>query len=212
MNESPKPSEIILMISGVLLFIVSFFSWVSLSLDGDAQEEVDDAREQLEEAIEAAEESGDDDFVDDLEEQLDSIEGVDGGWNAWGGSPEGSDGFPGLFPIATLAALFGLGVAVVVALKRFSSTSLSETIAGFTWSQIYLVVAGYAALVTLSFLILDKSFGQGSSDGISAGAGIGLWLALLASAGLVAGAVMHAKEVVGPGPGPGPGAAPPQSF
>lgn len=209
MKESPKPSEIILMVSGLLFFVFTFFSWVTV----EATDEVCEfQREQLEDA-----EDGDapDDVIEDYEDDLADCEDEagGGGWNAWGSSPEDSDSYTGLFPIVTIAGLLALGTAVVVALRIFTSTSVPETMVGFTWPQLHLATAVFAALVTISFVILDKSFGlsdEFEDAGASIGAGLGLWLGLLAAAGLVVGAVMTQKEE-GPAPASGP-SAPPQQF
>src|SRR5690606_26078572 len=119
-----------------------------------------------------------------------STQGTEVGWNAWGGG-DAADfvEFPALFPIATIAVLLGLAAAVLVAVATFTQTNLPDSVAGFTWPQVHLVIAVYAALVTLSFVLLDKTLG-GETGGGDIGVGIGLWFSLLASAGLVVGAVM----------------------
>jgi hypothetical protein len=168
-NQNPRPSELIIMISGVALFIFSFLTWIEISDRGESV-----------------------------------------GWNAWGGG-DGADFFsyPGLFPIASISALLGLAAAVVIALRLFANVNLPERVVGFTWNQVHLVIAVFCALVTLSWVILDKSFGD-DAGGADVGAGIGLWLSVIAAIGLVVGAVMLTKD--DGAPAGNPNAGPPQSF
>jgi hypothetical protein len=90
-----------------------------------------------------------------------------------------------LFPLATLPALLGLIMALQVALTTFAGVKLPERVLGFDWTQIHLICGAQAALLMLCFLVKDK---------VGASYGIGFWLMLLASFGLVAGAVMLARE------------------
>jgi hypothetical protein len=91
----------------------------------------------------------------------------------------------GLFPLATYIPLIGLAMGVLVALTAFANVNLPENVFGFTWSQIYVALGVFAALLGLGFLLRDA----GGAD-----RGIGLWLGLLASIGLVVGAVMYHLE------------------
>lgn len=102
--------------------------------------------------------------------------GFGGGLNAWDS---------GFFPTYTLVAILGAAMAVLVALEAFAGTKLPNEVFGFTWPQIHLALAVYTALLSLSFLIVDK----GGAD-----MGIGFFLSLVASAGLVVGAVMLRNE------------------
>jgi hypothetical protein len=91
-----------------------------------------------------------------------------------------------LFLIATLPALIGIAMAVVVALVAFAANvTLPEKIAGFTWDQVHLVLGLQAAIMMLAFLIQDT----GGSD-----KGIGLYLTLLAAIALFVGAILRTRE------------------
>ena len=90
--------------------------------------------------------------------------------NAW-------DGDYLLFPTYAWVGIFGTAMAAVILLRTFANVSLPSDILGFTWPQIHLVLAFFAALIALSFLIGGDH------------RGIGFWLSFLAAAGLVVGAV-----------------------
>jgi hypothetical protein len=89
----------------------------------------------------------------------------------------------GLFPIATLIALYGIVMAAQIALTKFANVSLPDRVAGFTWEQVHLLLAVFALLMSIGWII----------SGINS-KGIGLWLLFLGSIALVAGAVMLQRE------------------
>jgi hypothetical protein len=111
------------------------------------------------------------------------------GTNAWGS---------GAFPIITLAALLGIAMAVVVALQAFANVNLPDRVLTLTWTQVHLVLAIYAALLMLSWLLLKYPS--------SVDRGAGFWLMLLGAIALVVGAFMMRNE------SPSTGPAPPTSF
>ena len=86
------------------------------------------------------------------------------------------------FPTYTWVGIFGVAMAAVILLRTFANVSLPAAILGFTWPQIHLILAIFAALIAVSFLIAGQDFG------------IGYWLSLLAAAGLVVGAVRMRSE------------------
>jgi hypothetical protein len=106
------------------------------------------------------------------------------------------------FPLATYIPLVGLVLGGHVALSRFANVNFPGQILGFTWTQIHLVLAIFAGLLALGFLIINPL-------GSDIDKGIGLWLSLLAAIGLIVGAVLEHVEgesaIV-------PGSAPPQPF
>ena len=98
--------------------------------------------------------------------------------NAWG---------DGAFPLATLIVIYAFGTGVLVALTRFANVKLPGNVLGFTWNQIYLVLGFFAALMALFWIPVPDD------------TGIGLWIMLLGSLAVVAGAVMNGREQQTPG-------------
>ena len=102
------------------------------------------------------------------------------------------------FPLGTYIPLIGLILGGHVALTRLATVNMPDRVLGFTWPQIHLILAIFAGLLALGWLIVDPT--DGAAD-----KGIGLWLCILASIGLVVGAVMEYMEgerVVAPGNAP----------
>ncbi|HEY1279160.1 MAG TPA: hypothetical protein VGF22_05765 [Acidimicrobiales bacterium] len=118
-----------------------------------------------------------------------------GDTSAWG---------DGAFAIITLAALLGVVMAVVVALTAFANVKLPETVLGFTWKQIHLLLAVYAVVLMIGWLIYKV---PGSKD-----FGAGFWLMFLGAIGLVVGAVMLQRDETAAAAGPGTGTTPPTPF
>jgi hypothetical protein len=108
--------------------------------------------------------------------------------NAWGEF---------LFPLLTLPAVVGLIMAAHVLLTAFGGVQLPARVLGLDASRLHLVLGAYATAVMVCFLISDSGF-QGSSPDRSAG----FWLMLLASIGLLVGAVMM-RNTDGGGAGTG---------
>lgn len=88
----------------------------------------------------------------------------------------------GWFPVVTLIPLYGVVMALHVALTKFASVDLPDRIVGFTWEQLHLVLGFFAALMSLFWLVAAEDTGAG------------LWLMLLGSIALVVGAVMLQNE------------------
>jgi hypothetical protein len=89
----------------------------------------------------------------------------------------------GAFPIATLIPIYGILMALQVALAKFANVNLPDRVASFTWEQVHLILGAFALLMSIGWVI----------SGIEE-KGIGLWLLLLGSIGLIAGAVMLQRE------------------
>jgi hypothetical protein len=89
----------------------------------------------------------------------------------------------GAFPIVTLIPIYGVVMAAHIALTKFANVQLPDRVGTFTWEQVHLVLGLFAALMALGWLI------SGIDD-----TGIGFWLLLLGSIGLVVGAVMLQRE------------------
>lgn len=88
-----------------------------------------------------------------------------------------------IFPVATLLPLYGVVMAGHIALTKFTGVKLPARIGTFTWEQIHLALAFFAALLALCFLMVNN-------PGLAAG----VLIEVLAAAGLVYGAVMLQKE------------------
>ncbi len=89
----------------------------------------------------------------------------------------------GLFPIATLLPLYGLVMALQIALTKFASVSLPASVLGFTWEQVHLALGAMAALMALGWLVTDYGDKQ-----------IGMWFEILGGFALVVGAVLLQRE------------------
>ena len=88
-----------------------------------------------------------------------------------------------LFPIATLLPLYGLIMAVQIALTKFGGVNLPDRLVGFTWEQVHLVLGIMAGLMAIAWLITDTGDKQ-----------IGEWLEVLGGIALAVGAVMMQRE------------------
>ena len=116
------------------------------------------------------------------------------------------------FTLCWLAVVLGVLCVVYVVLKA-TGTQLPE-LGSVSWGQIVLGVAVVAFLFILIKVIVGPSTGgvDISGTGVSKDRKIGIFLGLLASAGLVAGAFMNVREageLPGPMGGSSGGAAPP---
>lgn len=94
------------------------------------------------------------------------------GANAW------DTEFFGLLGI--YCAIIGLIIGGGIALRQFGNVNMPDQIMGFTHEQIHLIGAEFALLITIGLLVRGD-------------VGIGLWLGLLGSAAMMAGAVMDLK-------------------
>ena len=97
-----------------------------------------------------------------------------GDTSAWG---------EGAVPIATLLPLYGLVMALQIALTRFASVKLPESVLGFSWEQIHLALGAMAALMAIGWLLTDYGDKQ-----------IGMWFQILGGIALVVGAVLLQRE------------------
>jgi hypothetical protein len=87
------------------------------------------------------------------------------------------------FPIATLLPLYGLIMALQIALTKFASVKLPDSVLGFTWEQIHLALGAMAALMAFGWLVTDYGNKQ-----------IGEWFEILGAIALVVGAVLLQRE------------------
>jgi hypothetical protein len=153
-NVQLKPSEIVIIASGVVALVFSFFNWQ--------------------------------DFPG-------------GSWNAW--DPDAT------LPLATYIPIIGVIMAGHIALSRLVGVSFPERVVSFTWGQIHLVLAVFAGLLAIGWLIIAEELA------------IGFWLTFVATIGLIVGAVMLFVEEqtsprtaqAPPAPRPEPPQPPPSS-
>jgi hypothetical protein len=89
----------------------------------------------------------------------------------------------GNFPIATLLPLYGVIMAVQIAITKFASANLPARVVGFTWEQVHLALGILAGLMAVGWLLTDTGDKQ-----------IGLWLEVLGGIALAVGAVMMQRE------------------
>jgi hypothetical protein len=85
----------------------------------------------------------------------------------------------GWFPLATLLPIYGVVMAVLVALVRFAQVELPDEIAGWTLDQVLMVVGLLAGLMAVAWLLTDVG-----------DKGIGLWVQILGGIALAVGSVM----------------------
>jgi hypothetical protein len=87
------------------------------------------------------------------------------------------------FPIATLLPAYGVVMALQVALTKFASVKLPDSVVGFTWEQLHLALGAMAGLMAIGWLLTDYGDKQ-----------IGEWFEILGGIALVVGAVMLQRE------------------
>ena len=89
-------------------------------------------------------------------------------------------GFLGIF-----LAVMGLATAITVGLTTFAGTKLPADILGFTWNQIYMMFGFTASIVTIGYLFTGHTK-------------IGLFLGLIGSLVMLAGAFMESQVTAKP--------------
>jgi hypothetical protein len=103
-----------------------------------------------------------------------------GSANAWS-----TETIPGLLLTATWVPLLSLAIVVFVAIKVFGN-GFPDSVLGFSWAQLAIVVGFIDVLISLGFLVANRSLGSlGSLD-----LGPGLILSFITSLVLLAGAVL----------------------
>lgn len=103
-----------------------------------------------------------------------------GSANAWS-----TETIPGLLLTATWVPILSLAIVVFIAIKVFGN-GFPDTVLGFTWAQLAIVVGFIDVLISLGFLVANRSLGSlGSLD-----LGPGLILSFITALILLGGAVM----------------------
>jgi hypothetical protein len=87
------------------------------------------------------------------------------------------------FPLATLLPLYGVVMALHVALTRFGKVNLPARVATFTWEQVHLVLGLMAGLMAVAWLVTDV----GDKE-------VGLFFEVLGGIALAVGAVLMQRE------------------
>jgi hypothetical protein len=88
-----------------------------------------------------------------------------------------------VFPVATLLPIYGVIMAVEVALTALARVRLPRRVAGFTWEQIHLVLGLMAGLMAAAWFVTDT----GKKP-------IGQWLEIAGGVALAIGAVRMQRE------------------
>jgi hypothetical protein len=103
-----------------------------------------------------------------------------GSANAWS-----TETIPGLLLTATWVPLLSLAIVVFIAIKVFGN-GFPDSVLGFSWAQLAIVVGFIDVLISLGFLVANRSLGSlGSLD-----LGPGLILSFITSLVLLGGAVL----------------------
>src|SRR5215469_3248260 len=103
-----------------------------------------------------------------------------GSANAWS-----TETIPGLLLTATWVPLLSLAIVVFIAIKVFGN-GFPDTVLGFTWAQLAIVVGLIDVLISLGFLVANRSLGSlGSLD-----LGPGLILSFITALVLLGGALL----------------------
>jgi hypothetical protein len=87
------------------------------------------------------------------------------------------------FPIASLLPIYGVIMAVQIALTTYAGVNMRGRIAGFTWEQIHLVLGLMAGLMALAWLVTDVGDKK-----------IGLWFEVAGGIALAVGAVRLQRD------------------
>ena len=109
------------------------------------------------------------------------------------------------FLFGIIPVLLAIIMVAQIALSRFTETKLPDL--PVTWAQVHLVAGGLAALLVLLKLIIGDKYSLGGLGilgihSISLDRQFGIFLAFLATVGLVAGAVMKYQEPADAAPPP----------
>ena len=103
-----------------------------------------------------------------------------GSANAWS-----TETIPGLLLTATWVPLLSLAIAIFVAIKVFAN-GFPDQVFGFTWAQLSMVVGLIGVLISLGFLVANRSLGNLGSLNL----GVGLILSFITALVLLAGGVL----------------------
>jgi hypothetical protein len=182
------PGVIVILAAALVMLIFSFLPFFKLDVGGGARDAAEQACEGLP-----------DDLADACRDALGDVAGGGGdqNFNAWNND--------GLFPLATLPLIYGLIMAIQIALAKFANVKFPERIVGLTFPQIHIALGVNATLIMLAYLLLDK-------DPLDFG--IGFFFMLIGAIALAVGAFIYQREEAtspGTAPPPPPPPAPPSA-
>lgn len=191
-----KPSQIVLLVSGLLVVVFSFFAFNRYDPDREQRRLLEDSCENLGDVPSSRRASA-----------RSVCEGIDG-WSAWTGiEVEIDDGFfsfkGGFAPLSIWPALLALVVAGATAATAFANVKLPDNVLSFTTKQLLGALSLIAFLIMFGILIggaegLYETGGSSPEDDewlqLGFRWGIGFWLMLAGTAGLVVGSVMDLKD------------------
>ncbi|MGI8795267.1 MAG: hypothetical protein ACR2IR_01540 [Acidimicrobiia bacterium] len=104
--------------------------------------------------------------------------------------------------------LLALAMAVQIALARFTTTEMPK-VGSLTWGQVHLILGGLAAVLVLLRLLITDSVSAFGVDLGDLDRKFGLFVAMIAALGLVAGAFLKMQDPADAGAAGGPAAPPP---
>ncbi len=90
---------------------------------------------------------------------------------------------PYLFPLATLLPVYGLVMAVHIAITRIGNVRLTRTVFGLTWEQLHLVLGLLCALMAVGWFVTDVGR-----------KGAGFWFEVIGGIAIAVGAVNLQRE------------------
>jgi len=112
------------------------------------------------------------------------------------------------FLFGTIPVILGLLMIAQIAVARFTTTEMPK-LGTLTWGQVHLIVGGLAFLLILIKLLLGDDVGV-IVDTIDGDRSIGIFLSLIAAAGLAAGGLLKMRDPAdAAGAAGGPAAPPP---
>ncbi len=128
------------------------------------------------------------------------LEGFEGA-----GSMRDTNGWD-FFLFGIIPAFIGLAMIALIAVSRFTTTEMPK-VGSLSWGQIHLILGAIAAVLVLLLLLIgdDENVLGLEVDGDRQ---VGLYLALVAALGLVAGGLLKMRDPADTGAGP-PAAPPP---
>lgn len=161
------PGVIVILAATLVLLVFSFLPFFKLDVGAGARDTAEQACESLPEGL-----------ADECRDAIGDLgSGGDQTFSAWNND--------GLFPLTILPLLYGLIMAIQIALAKFANVKFPERLVGFTWPQIHIALGINAALIMLAYLVIEK-------DPLDFG--IGFFFMLIGALALAVGAFLYRRE------------------